>query len=782
MKLRVNVLAYCLLVLQLLSGFEISATTFVNTYQGKIVDDIGNPIPFATVVAISPSDSTYVIGTMTDDMGQFAFETDIRPLLLKITYIGFLTKWINPTSNDMGIICLQPETTKLDEVVVTAKKAKVTRDGLNYSISNLSGTHIGDAGTLYDMLGWTPGIITYDINNIKAGGSTSVGAIYINEQKVTDRNILLSIPSNQVSKIEVIRDLGVRYSAESGAVIKITLKKQLKDYMGVSVTNNLEIRRRVSDDGWVNLSGKYGKFSFSGSLVGQYVNRKADYNGGTVVFGSDETTAYRDVFDSKYTSVRTGPLWSVGLNYLAKPTLNFIIQYSGSSTNVDFNEMKIHQLLMNGAESTLEENKSIPHRKSSGHNLTSGFTYFSPTGHFFNATLSYSRQNNGETQFVDIFNTVDNILKQKNIASNSIYDLLDAEANWRFSHKGSDWGLGYNLSMIHNSYDFINDGVGQSTIRNDYTNTLYGSWGRKIKKLKLDVGARMLFNKTELKQEGQSSNKNTSIFRPYVGLRYTISDNYSIGTYYTMFVGYPTISQLNPAIVYSDTLHYKKGNADLKNIKTHKIALFANIKDITIGIDYMRINNMIVTGSFPFGENGAIIDQPINSLYSNNVAVKASYSTNFGKLRLDPEVEYSYQFTKLPSINGMFNREFGQHNIFVSCDVSYQFWKTAEAFGRFSYQSPWYDSNMRIGRTLRFDIGMSKIFFDGKLRTAIELTDLFAEGVTPRWSIDFFNVKQWNRNRYDTRGVKLSLRYTFNSISTSFRNAQINKSSDGRVD
>ena len=47
--------------------------------------------------------------------------------------------------------------------------------------------------------------------------------------------------------------------------------------MGVSVTNNLEIRRRVSDDGWVNLSGKYGKFSFSGSLVGQYVNRKADY-------------------------------------------------------------------------------------------------------------------------------------------------------------------------------------------------------------------------------------------------------------------------------------------------------------------------------------------------------------------------------------------------------------------------------------------------------------------------------------------------------------------------
>ena len=29
---------------------------------------------------------------------------------------------------------------------------------------------------------------------------------------------------------------------------------------------------------------------------------------------------------------------------------------------------------------------------------------------------------------------------------------------------------------------------------------------------------------------------------------------------------------------------------------------------------------------------------------------------------------------------------------------------------------------------------------------------------------------------------KLSLRYTFNSVNTSFRDAQINKSSDGRVD
>ena len=701
---------------------------------------------------------------------------------LAISILACLSAASQVNDDSTNVVTADSINVLLQEVSVIAPKAVIHRDGLNYSISNLSGTHIGDAGTLYDMLGWTPGIVTYDINNIKAGGSMSVGAIYINEQKVADRNILLSIPSSQVSKIEVIRDLGVRYSAESGVVIKITLKKQLKDYIGVSVTNNLEIRRRVSDDGWVNLSGKYGKFSFSGSLVGQYANHKIFDNGGTTIFNTDGKPAYSDVFDSEYTAIKTGPLWNVGLNYLAKPTLNFILQYSGNSTNVDFKEHKIHQLSMNDVEATLDENTVIPHRKSSGHNLTSGMTYFSPSGHFFNLTLSYSHQNKGETQLIDILNTTDNILTSKNIASYSKYDLLDAETNWRFSHKGNDWGLGYNLSIIKNSYDFINDGIGQPTIRKDYTNILYGSWGRKINKLRLDLGARLMHNITKLIQSSTASDKHTLVLRPYISLKYNIADNYSIGTYYTMFVGYPTVSQLNPAVVYSDTLHYDKGNENLENVYTHKLAFFANIKDVSLGVDLKRINKMIVTGSFPYGGNGAIIDQPINSLYSNDVTLKASYSTNIGSLRIDPEIEYSYQFTKLPNISGMINREFGQHNIFLSCDMSYKFWKTAEAFTRFSYQSPWYDSNMRVGRTLRLNIGMSKTFLDGRLRTAIELTDLIGEAVTPRWSIDFSNIKQWQRNRYDTRGVKLTLRYTFNSVNTSFRDAQINKSSDGRVD
>ena len=195
--MKTSIIALIVSVFCMQSVFA-SASSAV-TYHGKVVSEAGTPIPFVTIVALTPSDSAYVTGAMTDDNGQFSFAAEQRSLLLKATNVGFQTKWMNVTSANLGTITLQQEATRLGEVVVSAKKATVTRDGLNYSISNLAGTHIGEAGTLYDMLGWTPGVVTYDINSIKVGGSMSVGTIYINEQKVTDRNILLSIPSSQVS-------------------------------------------------------------------------------------------------------------------------------------------------------------------------------------------------------------------------------------------------------------------------------------------------------------------------------------------------------------------------------------------------------------------------------------------------------------------------------------------------------------------------------------------------------------------------------------------------------
>lgn len=47
------------------------------------------------------------------------------------------------------------KTVNIAEVEVKAKKISIRRDGRDYTISNIQGTHLGNAGNLVDMLKWT---------------------------------------------------------------------------------------------------------------------------------------------------------------------------------------------------------------------------------------------------------------------------------------------------------------------------------------------------------------------------------------------------------------------------------------------------------------------------------------------------------------------------------------------------------------------------------------------------------------------------------------------------
>lgn len=50
------------------------------------------------------------------------------------------------------------KTIEIGEVEIKGKKINIRRDGTDYTISNIQGTHLGDAGNLVEMLKWTPGV------------------------------------------------------------------------------------------------------------------------------------------------------------------------------------------------------------------------------------------------------------------------------------------------------------------------------------------------------------------------------------------------------------------------------------------------------------------------------------------------------------------------------------------------------------------------------------------------------------------------------------------------
>ena len=96
----------------------LSAVAKTPDVNGKVIDENGEPMPFVNVVMLSMPDSAYVQGGITDDQGAFKLNALQNGGLVKISYIGYQTIYINSSAVDLGTITMQPEATLLGEVVV----------------------------------------------------------------------------------------------------------------------------------------------------------------------------------------------------------------------------------------------------------------------------------------------------------------------------------------------------------------------------------------------------------------------------------------------------------------------------------------------------------------------------------------------------------------------------------------------------------------------------------------------------------------------------------------
>ena len=669
---------------------------------------------------------------------------------------------------------------QLQELTVEAPKATIRREGMNYTISNLGGTFLADAGTLLDMLRWTPGLVVNDENDIKTGDNKSVGEIYIDERKVTDRNLLLTLPSNQVSKVEVIRDLSARYS---GPTIKITLKKGVKDYLGLSVGSTTAFQRRVSESTWANVDAKYGKWALNGSLRYSFSNGKAyDFNLTTITNPDDGSLILDDARDGGFTYRSNTWFWNAGINYFATPRLTLIAQYSGSTRSGKLTHWGLHELLYLGMDSVVNELQHEPVSDRSNHNATAGLTYKPDAGRTFTFTVSYSHRSSDNMRTITLTPAEGNETFNTTYTQNS-YNLWDGEANYSFPLLGSEIEVGTNLSWIGNKYSYAFSGSTQPSHRDDFTGAWYGSWKRTYGNWKPEVGLRLVYNDSRLKQGDNvddKKEKRTSV-RPHASLLYTISDNYQLKAQYSISGGFPSISQLNPAIVYESMLHYSKGNPDLKQYTWHYASLSANLKDFSVEASFGCTLHDIFTAILPYGSDYSIIDYPVNSRYSNTLALYADYSHTFGKVSVNASLSGCLFHTKFDRMEGYLNPPTSSQSMSAYAQARWQFCKSGEFYGSVRYTSPMQVDLTRSGRSLGINLGYTQRFLDNRLRVTVEGRDLLNQAITPRWSQNYGHVSQWQRNRYDTRGVTLRVQYVFNTLNNGYRNARINKQSDQRA-
>ena len=111
---------YRLAVIGLLCALQVNASV----YSGRVVDENGEPISYATVYPEKQPE----LGTATNNDGKFSFEAELKNKdLIIISYIGYEKKMIKSEelmANGESPIVLKEQPIKLEETVVAAKASK----------------------------------------------------------------------------------------------------------------------------------------------------------------------------------------------------------------------------------------------------------------------------------------------------------------------------------------------------------------------------------------------------------------------------------------------------------------------------------------------------------------------------------------------------------------------------------------------------------------------------------------------------------------------------------
>ena len=237
---------------------------------GTIIDENRQPVPYANVYLLHPSDSTVIGGGVSNEAGVFVIPYEQSPVLARISYVGYKTVYKLCDQSEVGTIKMQLDNYTLNGVVVQGERPKVVLQG-NSLMMNVEGTVMSRLGTAEDVLSRVPTI------SKKGDGYEILGKgaplIYLNNRKLTDLNELRNIQSDNIRSVEVVQNPGARYDATVQAVIVIRTRRAAGQGLGVELSSWSRKGRGYQNNERINLTYRTGRLELFANLFGAYNKR-----------------------------------------------------------------------------------------------------------------------------------------------------------------------------------------------------------------------------------------------------------------------------------------------------------------------------------------------------------------------------------------------------------------------------------------------------------------------------------------------------------------------------
>ncbi len=739
---------------------------------GTIIDENRQPVPYANVYLLHPSDSTVIGGGVSNEAGVFVIPYEQSTVLARISYVGYRTVYRLCNNEQVGTIQMKPETMTIKGVVVTGERPKVQLQG-NSLVMNVEGTVMERMGTAEDVLSRVPTISKKgDVFEILGKG---VPLIYLNNRKLTDLQELRNIQSDNIKNVEVIQNPGARYDASVNAVIIIHTKRTAGEGLGVELSSWSRKGHGFSNNERINLTFRTGKLELFANLFGAYNKRWEK--------GEFEQTVFADtlwVITNKQKNEVHNPFLEgrFGFNYQLDDNNSFGGFYQNTYDYVKTWSDYDDDLLANGFMYDHLQNSSVNRAEGAPKHQVNLY-YTGKIGKFaidFNADYTYRNQRNRN--------------QQQELSDE--YDDRDVNT----------YALTRSRLMAEKLFVTHPIGKGQIEMGEEYTNTRWNSsfenvegyiansnneqheqaiapfieLRQQVGRLSLSAGLRYEHVESEyfvasIRRDDQS--RTYDDFFPSISLSTSVK-KVQLSFSYAKRTTRPSYWQLSSDVVYENRLNLQTGNPYLKPIKYNNLNAMAMWKWFYLNINFSHCVDPILHTAESL-ENDSKVNLVTNRNYDHAdwliVTLGAQKNVKLGSNAIWMP-QYNVSLMK-PWFKAYF---LGEEMTFNHPMLTLQLgniitlphdWLLQADFNIHSHGHP--GANVYVNCTNpMLSLSVSKDFFKRCLNIKLSANDLFNGGVNR--TLLYSNRMMFRKMEdNDSRCVTLSLRYRFNVTPSKYK-------------
>ena len=751
-------------------------------FNGTVLDEKGEPMPFVNVVLLSMPDSAFVQGAMTDDQGNFHITTIKNDGVLRVSSVGYETLFISTQAFDGSPIKMVEASQMLGELVVksTLPKTRVKGDAMRTTVE---GTILEKAGTVSDALARLPMVEAERDGAVKVLGRGDA-EVYINGRRVQDMSELSRLRSDQIQHVDVVQNPGARYAATTKAVVRIQLKKaqgegfSFRDYASFSY----QYTHTITND--LNVNYRTGGFDITASFwAGRFGHEGYQSNDLTYFVGPDRFVSH--------TSQKSGNVWKgwspqLQVNYMLNENHSFGAFYkydrhpSGKLDSHFITDNYENGAFTEHSESDIWQNDHF--RKHIFNMYYNGKV--GQLGIDFNVDGLFddTKTPGSTTEHTALPDNADaHVTRTIDSNTNSGNDFWATKLIFSYPVWQGNLSVGGEYSNNHrtDAYSFTaSDAVpvkATDTKIDESSTAAFAEFGRAFGKVYAQLGLRFEHLKTDYYNFGQREDE---VCRDYGDWFPSAVVSVPVGKVqmslsYRRDIQRPGYSNLTSSTYYFNRYTYQSGNPYLKPTYTHSLVLNAAYKWMNMTVNYGRIKDAFTMSTEPFpGSEDPLISlvRPINTKDEyDQLSIIPSLRPVFGCWHPTWSLYAVFQNSKSLTADGSIltlNHPFVSITWNNDIELPHQFrlnalvqWVSKGDYNNFRLTRTRFFSSLGVQRD--FDLGNL-----GSLNIDVRCADLFN---TNKTNATIFGIRELTSHNPARRTFMVDFTWKFNEARSKYR-------------